>query len=103
MEKLNGKKVRMFLKNLNQVEFHYLELTMQVVGNLQSIIKKYKLDEKRFCELFHISPKKYDDYTKGNFNYSVHDMATLNYVYQQLETERIKEEDRIKIAVEKEE
>lgn len=103
MEKLDSKKVRLFLKELNQVEFRYLELTMQIVSDLQMLIKRYKLDKKRFCELFHINAKVYDRYTKGDFNYTVNDMATLNAVYQQLEIERIKEEERIKIAVEKDE
>jgi hypothetical protein len=101
MEKLNAKKIKTFLGSINSVEFRFLELTVQIVGDLQSIIRRYKLDKKRFCELFHISPKRYDDYIKGNVTYTVNDMATLNAVYQQLETERIKEEDRIKIATEK--
>ena len=103
MEKLDSKKVRTFLKNLTSVEFRYLELTMQMVSSMDSMIKRYKLDKKKFCELFHINPKVYDRYTKGDFNYSVHDMATLNAVYQQLEKERIKHDDLIKIGVEKDE
>ena len=103
MEKLDSKKVRTFLKELNSVEFRYLELTVQMVGSIDNLIKKYKLDKERFCELFHIKPTKYVDYIKGNYNYTVNDMATLNYAYQHLETERIKEEDRIKINVQENE
>ena len=98
MEKLDSKKVRTFLKELNSVEFRYLELTVQMVSSIDNLIKRYKLDKKRFCELFHIKPTKYVDYTKGNYNYSVNDMATLNAVFQQLETERVKQEDLIKIG-----
>lgn len=97
------KKVRLFLKELEPVQFRYLELTMQIVSDLQMLIKRYKLDKKRFCELFHINAKIYDRYIKGDFNYTVNDMATLNYVYQTLEIERIKEEERIKIATKKNE
>jgi transcriptional regulator with XRE-family HTH domain len=103
MEKLDSKKVQAFLKNLTSVEFRYLELSIQIVSNLQMLIKRYKLDKERFCELFHISPKRYENYIKGNTTYKLDDMATLNYVYQQLETEKIQHEDRIKIATEKDE
>lgn len=92
------KKVRTFLKDLTITEFHYLELTVQLASSIKSLIKRHKLDKKRFCELFHINPKRYNDYTTGNFNYSVNDMATLNAVYQQLETEKLKEEDLIRIG-----
>ena len=91
----------MFLKSINSVEFRYLELTVQMVSSFDNLIKRYKLDKVKFCELFHIKPTKYVDYIKGNYNYSIDDMATLNAVYQQLETERIKQEEQIKIATEK--
>jgi hypothetical protein len=101
MEKLDSKKVRTFLSELNSTEFRYLELTVQMVSSFDNLIKRYKLDKERFCELFHIKPTKYVNYIKGNFNYTIDDMATLNAVYQQLETERIKQEEQIKIATEK--
>ena len=100
MEKLDAKKVQKFMKDLTSVEFRYLELTIQIAGELQRIVKRYKLDKKRFCELFHISPKRYENYIKGNTTYKLDDMATLNAVYQQLEIERIKEEDTIKVTAE---
>ena len=98
MEKLDSKKIRTFLKSINSVEFRYLELTMQMAGSMQNLVQKYNLDKQRFCDLFGISTKKYDDYIKGNFNYSVNDMALLNANYQLLEAERIKEEELVKIA-----
>jgi hypothetical protein len=101
MEKLDSKKVQTFLKELNSIEFRYLELTVQMASGLQNLIQRYRLDKKRFCDLFGINIKKYDDYTKGNFNYSVEDMALLNANYQLLETERIKQEEQIRIATEK--
>ena len=98
MIKLNGKKVRTFLGELNDAEFRYLELTVQVASSIQGLIKRHNLTKERFCELFKIKAKAYDKYTKGNFNYSVHDMAMLNSVYQQLEIERAKEIDIIKVG-----
>jgi hypothetical protein len=101
MENLDSKKIRTFLKSINSTEFRYLELTVQMASSMQNLIQMYKLDKRRFCDLFGINIKKYDDYTKGNYNYSVEDMALLQANHQLLETERIKEEDRIKITTEK--
>jgi hypothetical protein len=98
MEKLDSKKVRTFLKGINSVEFRYLELTMQMASGLQNLIKRYELDKKRFCDLFGINAKVYNSYIKGDFNYSVEDMALLNANYHLLETERIKQEDLIKVG-----
>jgi hypothetical protein len=98
MEKLDSKKVRTFLKNLTSVEFRYLELTMQMASGMQNLIQRYKLDKQRFCDLFGINAKVYERYIKGDFNYTLDDMALLNANYQLLEIERIKEEDLIKIA-----
>jgi hypothetical protein len=101
MEKLNAKKVGMFLKNLTGVEYRYLELTMQMVSSMESIIRKYNLDKNEFCKLFEIKLSNYDNYTKGNWNYAVDDMSQLDYVYKKLEKERLENESLIKISAEK--
>jgi predicted transcriptional regulator len=78
-----------------------MELTMQIVSGLQNLIKRYKIDKDEFCKLFSIKPSQYNNYIKGNWNYAIDDMATLNYTYQKLEKQKIDEEDLIKIASEK--
>jgi hypothetical protein len=99
----NTKKVRMFLKNLTPIEFRYMELTVQLVSSMQNLIKRFNLDKDEFCKLFSIKPYQYNDYTKGNWNYAIDDMATLNYVYQKLEKQRIDEDDLIKVGSENDE
>ena len=94
----NFKKVGRFLKGLQPVEFRYLELTIQITSGLQSLSKKYNLSEERFCELFHINLSKYENYLKGNYNYTVHDMAMLNAVHALLETEKIKANDSVQFS-----
>jgi transcriptional regulator with XRE-family HTH domain len=96
--KENFKKIGRFLKGLEPVEYRYLESIMQVVSGLQSLIKKHELSQERFCELFGIKANKYEDYIKGNYNYNVSDMAKLNAIYIQLETEKIKQIDLIQVT-----
>jgi hypothetical protein len=97
-KKDNFKKIGLFLKDLTPVEYRYMEITMQLVSAFQDIIKRHKLSRERFCELFHISDKKYDNYVCGNYTYSVHDMAVLNAVAIQLETERAQQIEVCKIG-----
>ena len=92
------KKIGKFLKGLEPVEYRYLELSVQMVSSIQNLIERHKLTKEEFCEMFHIKPTKYLDYTKGNYNYSLNDMATLNYVYRKLETEKLKETEPIKLT-----
>ena len=75
-------------------------MSQAVQNNMLVFAKRYKLDKQRFCDLFGISLKKYDNYVKGNYNYSLEDMALLQANYQLLETERIKEEDKFKVTAE---
>jgi predicted transcriptional regulator len=100
MEKLNSKKIKSFLREINDVEYRYLELTMQIVSGIKSLISRYNLSKEEFCKLFGITPKVYDRYICGDFTYKLDDMATLNYAYQKLEKQRIDEEEKIKIAAE---
>ena len=92
------KKVGKFLKGLEPVEYRYLELTVQMVSSIQNLIERHKITKEAFCEMFHIKPAKYLDYIKGNYNYSVNDMATLNYHYATLEALKLKESEPIQIA-----
>lgn len=99
MKKENLKKIGKFLKELEPIEYRYLELTMHMVSGFQTIIERYKVSKEDFCKHFSINPKRYNDYIKGNFNYTLDDMATLNFVYQKLEAERVQKEEMIKINV----
>lgn len=94
------KRVRQFLKDLTPVQFRYLELTMQMASSMQDLVKRFKLSKEDFCKMFEIKPAKYNDYIKGNYNYSVHDMAMLNANYIKLESERVQKAEIVQVGVE---
>ncbi len=96
----NYKKVGTFLKDLTPTEYRYLQLTMQLVTGFNELIDNYKLTKEQFCELFEIKPAKYENYVKGNYNYTLEDMVNLTYVWKKLEKQRIDEQELIKINVE---
>jgi hypothetical protein len=91
-------KVGKFLKNLTVAEHYYLGHVLHLIGSVGSIIEKFSLSKERACELFHVKLSQYDNYTKGNYTYSVRDMAVITAVYRKLETERIAEAELFKVS-----
>ncbi len=87
---IDHKKVNRFLKGLNGAEYRYLALTMKIVDGLNEIIKNHNLDKKDFCEKFEIKESQYSDFTKGNWNYDLHDIARLNVISADLDFEKMK-------------
>lgn len=71
-------KVRTFFSTLNDAEFQYVKLTTGLVNNIQGAIKEYSFSKEYVCEKFEINIGVHDDFVKGNYDYSLKDMATLN-------------------------
>lgn len=82
-------KIGKFLKNLTVAEHFYLGHVLHLIENINSIIERYKLSKEYACELFHVNLSQYDNFTKGDYNYTIRDMAVITAVYRKLETERI--------------
>ncbi len=94
------KKIGTFLKSVDGAEYLYMRHCMGMRDNIQELIKRHKLSRLDFCERFHINPKKYSDYIKGNYNYSMNDMAALNASFMELECEKLKENAPVKVCKE---
>jgi hypothetical protein len=103
MKNDNYKKVRMFLKELTPTEYRYMELTMQLVSGFNNMIERFKLSKEDFCKKMEVKPARYNDYVKGNYNYTIDDMVKLQFVYADLEHERLRAKDIIKVETEKQE
>lgn len=94
---INTKRIGSFLKETNGADYLYLEHCMTIRNSIQNLIKRHELSKKDFCQMFKISGRRYNDYTLGNYNYSVHDMAKLNAAFMELEIEKLAEKVPIKI------
>jgi len=90
-------KVGKFLKGLTVAEHFYLGHVLQTINYIKSIVEKFELTKERACELFHIKPSQYDNYTKGNYTYTVRDMAVITAVYRKLEAEKVAEAELFKV------
>ncbi len=95
--KIDIKKIGAFLKSMDGADYIYLEYTIGMRSSIQSLIKQHKLTKEDVCNRFKIKPNKYIDFTKGNYNYSVMDMACLNAAFIELEAEKLK--DKVSVNV----
>jgi hypothetical protein len=67
-------------------------------NSINSLIDKFKLDKVFICDKFRIPERKYKDFVSGSFNYSVMEMAILNALFIELETEALKDEAPFQVA-----
>lgn len=95
---IDNKKIGKFLKSLNKAEYLYMDHCMSIRDSIQKLIERHELSKEEFCEKFEITPRKYNDYTLGNYNYTVHDIACLNAAFMELESEKLKEKVPVKIG-----
>lgn len=84
---LNSKRIRSFLSQLNEAEFHYLGMQISLANDAQRIVKKFNLGKEEFCQKVCIKVKDYDSYLSGSYDYSVKDMAYMQSAYVQLSSE----------------
>ena len=87
--KVDAKKVGQFLKSLAEVDFIYLQHTVNFCAGLKRMIDRYGLTKKQVCERFEISPKKYNNFVSGNFNYSTREFAVYNCIVSEYEKKKI--------------
>jgi hypothetical protein len=96
--KINTKKIGVILKALDGADYIYLEHCMNMRKGINNLIKRHNLSKNDVCERFKITPKNYEDFIKGNYNYSINDIACLNASFVELESIKLKEEVPVQIA-----
>ena len=96
--KIDIKKIGTFLKSVDGDEYLYMQHCMGMRNGIANLIKRHNLTKQEVCERFRIKPAKYNDYIKGNYNYSVMDMACLNAAFMELEAEKLKDEVPVQVV-----
>ena len=94
---IDTEKIGSFLKSLDGAEYTYLQHCMEMRSGISSLIKRHNLSKEDVCERFKIEPEIYEDYVKGNYNYSIMDMARLNAVFMALEVKKLEENVPVKV------
>jgi predicted transcriptional regulator len=82
--------VRKFLTDLNDLDFRYLNIQLSMARDARNLIKEFNLSKEKFCELLEISPREFQKYINGGFNYNIKKMAIMQCVWYNLEMEKTK-------------
>lgn len=95
---IDTNKIGSFLKSINDIEYLYLGNVMGVRDGIQILVEKHHLTREEICARFKISPSQYDDFVKGNYNYSISDIACLNVTHMEYEVSKITEKAPVKMT-----
>lgn len=95
---IDTEKIGAFLKSMDGAEYTYLQHCMEMRSGICSLIKRHNLSKEDVCERFKIEPEIYDDYIKGNYNYSIMDMARLNATFMALEVKKLEDNVPVKVS-----
>jgi predicted XRE-type DNA-binding protein len=96
--KIDTKKIGSFLKSIDGADYIYMQRCMEMRNAINNLIKRHDLSKKDVCQRFKLKTSKYNDFVKGNYNYSVKDMAILNAAFMELEAEKLKDEVPVKVS-----
>lgn len=96
---IDSKKIGAFLKPLGEAEFIYLKHIVEIRSSIYRLIQAHNISKTDFCKRMDIPLKKYADFIKGNYNYSVLELSRLNAYYMELESEKLK--DKVPFQVNK--
>lgn len=81
---VNTQKVGQFFKSLNEVEFIYVGHIYGIAKQIHYVIKEHSLSKESFCKSMCIKESQYDNFTLGNYNYSLMDIARLEQLINDL-------------------
>lgn len=96
--KIDTKKIGTFLKSLEDVEYIYLKHVVGIRSSIQELINNFNLSKEDVCIRFKIQKNKYNDFVKGNYSYSLMDVAHLNAAFNELMEKKKKEDAQIDLA-----
>lgn len=88
---MDTKKIKKFLKSVDGAELIYLRYSMTIRQNLESLINEFQLNKMDVCTRFKVKPTQYYNFVRGNFNYTIEDLARINSAFIELETKKITE------------
>lgn len=96
--KIDTKKVGLFLRNVNPAEYNFLQLCMQIRNSIETLSQRHELSKKEICNRLKIKPAKHNDFIKGCYNYKLTDTAELNALYMELETEMLEKKAPFRVT-----
>lgn len=88
MIKVSTQKITTFLNGISDVDFQYLKIAVDMANSAQTLIRRYGVTKKDFCERMEIKPREYDAYLNGSRRYDMEDMVALQMAWNYFELEK---------------
>ena len=86
---MNTQKIQKFILKLSNFDYTYLQSIMEFRDSVQHLIKEHDLTGEYICQVFDIPQEEYTNFTKGNYEYTLKDMAKLRAEFKKQEIEKI--------------
>lgn len=90
--------IRRFLSQLSDLDYRYLTIQLSMAKDARTIIQEFNLSKEEFCKLLEISPREYNKYINGGFNYDIRKMALMQAAYVNLKAEKAAKEAKKKLT-----
>lgn len=101
--RIDTKKIHSFVNGMSDSEKSYISNALANSFNIKSLIKRFNISKKDFCAKVKISPRKYNDFINGAYNYDIAALVNVGCLENELEEKQIKEtqEKRVNKSIKK--
>lgn len=104
---IKSKEIQTYLGSLNECELRFIELQINIVRDIENLVKKFKV-RKEYISIFCLDlPKDYpekklanvvNNFCKGNFTYSLNTIASLQALYAKEGLKKLQEQAKVKFT-----
>jgi len=88
---INSDKIGKFLMSLTKQDYIFLQNCIDFRNSLATLIERHELSDDFICDKFNVKPSKLKHFIGGNYEYTLRDISTLNAIFIQLESDKLKE------------
>lgn len=101
--RIDIKKIHSFVNGMSDSEKSYISNALANSFNIKGLIKRFNISKKDFCEKVKISPRNYNDFINGAYNYDIAALVNVGCLENELEEKQIKEtqEKRVNKSIKK--
>jgi len=89
--RIDTKKIHSFINEMNDAETSYIHHALGNSFNIKSLIKRFNITKKEFCEKVKINPRKYNDFVNGAYNYDIASLVNVGVLESELIEKEFKE------------
>jgi len=83
------KELANFIGSLSGWEIKFVEDTIAIARNFRQYIEESKVTVEEFCKQMNIAQKDFNKFVSGNWNYSVNQIASLEYHWTEFRKSKV--------------